>query len=317
MTDNLFARPILLDCDPGVDDAIAIAMALALPEAVDLRAITCVAGNVPLSATSRNALRILELLGRTDIPVHAGSARRIMSPEGRNSSAHGADGLGGIDLPDPKAALQDEHAVDAIRRIARETPGGLTICAIGPLTNIALALLRDPGLADHLREIVLMGGACFGPGNTTPLAEFNFYADPHAAQIVYDFGIPIVQFGLDVTRKALLSDGFSAALAESGNAVKSALGRMLGAYESRDPCLHDPCVIVWLARPELFQLIEAHVEVLHGEGPGSGQSLARVQERHLQGRKPNCRIATEVDRAGLEAILSDCVDRLVRMQQGA
>ncbi|SMD05980.1 nucleoside hydrolase [Primorskyibacter flagellatus] len=302
--------PIILDCDPGVDDAIAIIMALGLPDAIHLRAITCVAGNVPLSSTARNARQILELAGRTDIPVHGGCTRPIMSPTGRTSSAHGTDGLGGVRLPEPALQLQPEHAADAIRRIARETPGGITLCAIGPLTNVALALLRDPALADHVRRIVLMGGACFGPGNITPLAEFNFYADPHAAQIVFDAGVPIVLFGLDVTRKALLSEGYSAALATSSDQRREAIGRMLGAYESRDPCLHDPCVIAWLADPDLFELIEAHVEISLADGVASGQSVTRVRDRHLEGRKPNCRVAVDVDNAALERMLSDCIAAL-------
>jgi len=301
---------MLLDCDPGVDDAIAILMALGLPDAIDLRAITCVAGNVPLSSTARNARQILDLAGRADIPVHAGCMRPIMSPTGRTSTAHGTDGLGGVQLPDPAQPLQSEHAADTIRRIARDTPGGITLCAIGPLTNVALALLRDPDVADHVNRIVVMGGACFCPGNTTPLAEFNFHADPHAAQIVFDAGIPIVLFGLDVTRKALLSDGYSTALATSPDPRRAAIGRMLGAYESRDPCLHDPCVIAWLADPGLFDLIEAHVEITLADGVASGQSVTRVGDRHLDGRRPNCRVAVDVDSAALERMLSACIAAL-------
>ena len=302
--------PIILDCDPGVDDAIAIIMALGLPDAIDLRAITCVAGNVPLSSTARNARQILELAGRPDIPVHGGCTRPIMSPTGRTSTAHGSDGLGGVQLPEPGMQLQPEHASDAIRRIARDTPGGVTLCAIGPLTNVALALLRDPALAEHVNRIVVMGGACFGPGNITPLAEFNFYADPHAAQIVFDAGIPIVLFGLDVTRKALLSEGYSAALAASSDPRRKAIGRMLGAYESRDPCLHDPCVIAWLAAPGLFEFIDAHAEISLAGGVASGQSVTRVRDRHLEGRRPNCRVAMNVDNAALERMLSDCIAAL-------
>ncbi|MCK0150659.1 nucleoside hydrolase [Marivita sp. S6314] len=302
--------PIIIDCDPGVDDAIAILMALGNKDAIDLRAITCVAGNVPLSSTSANARRVLDLAGCSEVPVYNGCAHPIMKQKGRTSSAHGTDGLGGVNLRDPVTPLQDDHAIDAINRIARETPGGIVLCPIGPMTNVALALLRYPDLRDHIRQIVLMGGACFGPGNITPLAEFNFHVDPHAAQIVMTAVIPIMLFGLDVTRQAILSKSFSKDLAAAEEPLFQAAGQMLGAYESRDPCLHDPCVIAWLVDPGLFKSVPAHVEITLSEGDAAGQSVARTQARHLNNREPNCEVMTEVDVPRLEALLKDSLTTL-------
>ena len=304
------AVPIIIDCDPGVDDAIAILMALGNKEAIDLRAITCVAGNVPLTSTSANARRVLELAGHPEISVYNGCASPIMKCEGRRSSAHGNDGLGGVILPDPVIEVHNEHAIDAINRIARETAGGIVLCPIGPMTNIALALLRYPDLAEHIREIVLMGGACFGPGNITPLAEFNFHVDPHAAQIVMNSGIPIKLFGLDVTRQAVLGENFSKDLATSTVPLNQSVGQMLGAYENRDPCLHDPCVIAWLIDPNAFKSVPAHVEITLDEGDTAGQSVARTRARHLIDREPNCQVMIEVDAGRLEALLKESLAKL-------
>ncbi|WP_281985008.1 nucleoside hydrolase [Thalassorhabdomicrobium marinisediminis] len=313
MTD---AVPTIIDCDPGVDDAIAILMALGNRSMIDLRAITCVAGNVPLSRTSANARRVLDLAGCTDVPVFDGCAHPIMTPEGRTSSAHGSDGLGGVDLPEPVTTIQPEHAIDAINRIARDTPGGIVLCPIGPMTNVALALLRYPDLKEHIRQIVLMGGACFGPGNITPFAEFNFHVDPHAAQIVMNSGIPIMLFGLDVTRQALLNRSFSLDLAASDNLFYQTVGQMLGAYESRDPCLHDPCVIAWLIDPSLFQSVAAHVEITLGKDDAAGQSVARTSAKHLGERHPNCECVTHVDAVGLETLLKRSLEQLVQSGVG-
>lgn len=194
----------LYDCDPGADDALAMLMALGRRDALDMIALTCVAGNVGLDPVLINARRILELAARTDIPVYAGAHRPIMAVQGRSSIMHGDDGLAGSALPPPSMPVAREHAVAAISRIARQE-GTLHICATGPLTNIALALLLDADLARYVQHITLMGGAAFCPGNTTPLAEFNFAVDPHAAQIVFQSGIPITMLGLDVTRQAVVS----------------------------------------------------------------------------------------------------------------
>lgn len=291
------SEAIILDCDPGVDDAVAILMTLG--GGLDLRALTVTGGNVPLARTVANALRVLELSGRTDIPVHPGAYRPMLRAVGKVSIMHGNDGLGGSSLPEAATCPQDEHAADAIIRLSKDGP--VTLCAIGPLTNVALAILKDEGLASRITRIVCMGGAAFCPGNTTPLTEFNFHQDPHAAKIVFESGIPIVMHGLDVTRQATVS-------AQALNALRNLapLGtmtsEMLSAYRVKDPCLHDFCAVGYLLRPDLFQSITAHVEIL-SEGTAAGQTVAIVSARHLGERVPNCQIVTGVDRPALEAML--------------
>lgn len=195
----------LYDCDPGADDALAMLLALGRPDALDMIAVTCVAGNVGLEPVVNNARRILELAGRQDIPAYSGAARPIMASRGRLSVMHGADGLAGSTLPPPTMPLSAGHAATEISRIAR-AEGRLHICATGPLTNLALALLLDPELPGFISALTIMGGAAFCPGNTTPLAEFNFAVDPHAAAIVFDSGVPITMLGLDVTRQATVTE---------------------------------------------------------------------------------------------------------------
>ena len=179
-------RPIIIDCDPGQDDALAILLALGSPDELEVLAITAVAGNVPLALTEKNARKIVALAGRTDVPVHAGCAQPMVRELVTAEFVHGATGLDGADLPEPTTPLAATHAVDAIIDILRTRPEGtVTICPIGPLTNIAMAMRKAPDIVPRIREIVLMGGA-IGQGNITPSAEFNIYVDPHAAKVVFE-----------------------------------------------------------------------------------------------------------------------------------
>lgn len=298
----------LYDCDPGADDALAMLFALGRRDALELIAVTCIAGNVGLDPVLNNARRILELAGRPDIPVYAGAARPIMASRGRVSIMHGSDGLAGSPLPPPVMPLASGHAATEISRIAR-AQGKLHICATGPLTNLALALLLDPELPDHVSTITIMGGAAFCPGNTTPLAEFNFAVDPHAAAIVFDSGIPITMLGLDVTRQALVTDEMIRQMEAIGTPVAEEAARLLINYGAKDPCLHDPSAIAWMLAPEIFQAVAGHVSICTDSGPAAGQVVAAVSERHLAGRSPNCNIVTGVDTAAFEHLFLDAMHR--------
>ena len=263
------ARKIIIDTDPGQDDAVAILLALASPELVVL-GLTAVAGNVPLALTEKNARMICELAGRRDIPVFAGCdaplARRLVTAE----HVHGKTGLDGPVLPEPTMPLQDGHAVDFIIDTLRAEPSGtVTLCALGPLTNIATALQRAPDIAERVQQIVLMGGAYFEVGNITPTAEFNIYVDPEAADIVLKSGIDIVVVPLDVTHKALVTAQRTAAFRALGTPVGIAVAEMTDFFERFDKekyggegaPLHDPCVTAYLIAPDLFTGRQINVEI--------------------------------------------------------
>lgn len=284
---------IILDCDPGVDDAIAILVALASPE-IDLLGITCVAGNIDLDHTARNALRVCALADRADIPVLAGCARSLLDRYRRKwPSVHGSDGLCDLALPGTPGELAGEHAVDFIVREVLAAPGEVSLCVIGPMTNIALAIVKAPEIVAAIRSIVFMGGAAFCPGNSTPRAEFNFLVDPEAADIVLSAGIPMVMLGLDVTGKARIEERHVAAIETAGTPATAAVGAMLRAYGSSDPCLHDPCAVLYFVAPELFSGVDAHVQVLPGPAEARGSVVAAVSLRHLDGRPTNCRVLTD------------------------
>ncbi|NDW02002.1 nucleoside hydrolase [Salipiger sp. PrR002] len=293
-------RPILLDCDPGVDDALAILWIAAHPERFDLRAVTVVAGNVGLECTAPNARRMLDVAGLGAVPVYAGAHRPIMRARGKTSKMHGGDGLGDVGLPPATRAPEPLHGAQAIVETARACDGRLHLLATGPLTNLALALLLAPDLPELIDGITLMGGAAFGPGNTTPAAEFNFHVDPEAARIVFESGIPIVMAGLDVTRQAVLSPQAMARLSGPDAPLQGLCGSLLAGYH--DPCLHDPAVVAYLLEPALFESVAGHVAIVTTPGDTAGQSVAAISERHLAGRAPNAQILTGLDQPRFEAL---------------
>jgi purine nucleosidase len=312
---GMAAKKIIIDTDPGQDDAVAILLALGSPE-VELIGITCVAGNVPLALTTRNARIVCELAGRPDIPVFAGCDRPMARPLVTAEHVHGKTGLDGADLPEPSMPLQEAHAVDyLIDTLRREPPGTVTLCPIGPLTNIATALDRAPDIAARIARIVLMGGAYFEVGNITPAAEFNIYVDPHAADIVFRCGAPITMFGLDVTHKVLVTEPRLRAIAAIGTPVARAAAGLLDFYSRFDRerygepggPLHDPCVIAHLIDPTLFRGRACPVTI-EREGSCAGRTVVDWWNMH---RHPaTATVMREVDAERFFALLTERLARL-------
>lgn len=309
-------RPIIIDTDPGQDDAVAILLALASPE-LEVLGITAVAGNVPLSLTSRNARMLLELANRRDVPVFAGAIRPMVRPLVTAEYIHGKTGLDGPDLPEPTLALTPGDAVDFIIRTLRERAAGtVTLCPLGPLTNIALALVRAPDIASRIAQIVLMGGGCFEGGNITPAAEFNIHVDPHAAEVVFKSGVPIVMMPLDVTHQVLTTPARIAALRAVGNRSSEVVAQMLEFFERFDVAkygsdggpLHDPCVIAYLLRPDLFGGRHINVEIETRSELTMGMTVADWWG--VTGRPANAMFMRQVDADGFFALLCERLARL-------
>jgi inosine-uridine nucleoside N-ribohydrolase len=263
---------IILDTDPGIDDALALFFALASPE-VQLEAITTVGGNVNVNHTTHNALALLELAGRLDIPVARGSNQPIVRQPVYADNVHGDNGLGGVQLPVTQLQPVAAHAIDVIIETIMNSPGEITLVPVGPLTNIALALRREPRIAQSVREVVIMGGALRVPGNITPGAEFNIYVDPHAAHMVFHAGWPIRLVTLDATMQAELQREQVTSLAHNGSPVITAMERMLSFYfDVYCPQngisafhMHDPLCLAAAFLPELITWEPAFVDVeLHG-----------------------------------------------------
>ena len=310
-------RKIIIDTDPGQDDAVAILLALASPDEIEVLGITAVAGNVPLPLTAKNARIVCELAGRPDVPVHAGCdapiARKLVTAE----HVHGKTGLDGPDLPDPTMPLQDAHAVDFIIDTLRaHAPSTVTLCPLGPLTNIATAFTRAPDIVTRVQEIVLMGGAYFEVGNITPAAEFNIYVDPEAADIVFKSGASIVVMPLDVTHKALVTKARNDAFRALGTPAGIAVAQMTDFFErfdkekygSEGAPLHDPCVTAYLLNPDLFSGRHVNVTVETTSDLTLGMTVAdwwRVTDR-----APNALFIGDIDADGFFTLLTDRLARL-------
>lgn len=310
-------RRIILDTDPGVDDAMAIFLALRSPE-LKVEAITPVSGNVPLEFTLPNALRLVEIAGRTDIPVAGGASVPLVRRLITAAYVHGENGLGGVDFPAPKLKPVSENASELISRLVRANPGKITIVAVGPLTNIATVLRADPEIAHMIPEIAIMGGSLSG-GNITPAAEFNLYVDPEAARIVFDAGIPLTMVGLDVTEKVLLREehvrmlerGQGAVSQAAGKIMRATLSRMRAGNDATVVAMHDPLTIASLIDPKLLKLVDHYVEIeTQGEltagmtvgykrGPVRGSApYATAETAQPTGElpfRPNAKVAMEVD----------------------
>ena len=305
------ALPIIIDTDPGQDDAVAILLALASPE-LDVRAITAVAGNVPLALTESNARKMVELSGRTDVPVYAGAVRPMVRDLFTAEFVHGPTGLDGVDLPEPTVAVQPEHAVNyLIDALMGSEDGEITLCVLGPLTNIGLALVMEPRIAPKVKQLALMGGGSHG--NVTPAAEFNIYVDPHAAEHVFRSGIPLVMAPLDVTHKARATSERLAPFSKMGTASGDAVAGMLEFYRRYElhgaggAPLHDPCVIAYLLAPHLFSGRSCRVDIV-AHGPAVGATL--IDWQGVTGSEPNALVLDEVDADGFFALIAERMARL-------
>ena len=311
------ARKIIIDTDPGQDDAVAILLALASPEDIEVLGITCVAGNVPLPLTTKNARIICELAGFPQMQVFAGCDRPLGRELVTAEHVHGKTGLDGPTLPDPKMPLAQGHAVDfIIDQLRTYAPGTVTLCPLGPLTNIATALQKAPDIASRIAKIVLMGGGYFEGGNITPTAEFNIYVDPQAADIVFKSGAPIVVMPLDVTHKALVTKPRNDAFRAIGTPAGIAVAEMTDFFErfdkekygSNGAPLHDPCVTAYMIRPDLFKGRNINVEIETSSELTMGMTVADWWG--VTDREPNATFMGELDADGFFDLLTERLARL-------
>ncbi len=309
------ARKVILDCDPGHDDAIAILLAAGCSE-IELVGITTVAGNQTLDRTTLNAQRVCTVAGITAVPICAGCDRPLVRPLVTAGHIHGSSGLDGPDLAAPQVPVSEEHAVDFIVRTVMESEGDITLVPVGPLTNLAVALRRQPRIAERVAEVVLMGGSA-GRGNHTPAAEFNIFVDPEAAAAVFGAGWPVTMVGLDLTRQAGATAEVRRRVRDLGHPVGQMVADMLeflGAACQReqgvaDPPLHDPCAVARVARPGLVEVVDAHVAVeLRGE------LTAGMTVTDFRGRAgpPSSKVALHLDRQGFWDFLVETLARFPR-----
>lgn len=306
-------RPIIIDTDPGQDDAMAILLALASPE-LDVLGLTCVAGNTGLPAVVRNARIICELAGRRDIPVFAGCDRPMVRPLVTAEHVHGPTGLDGPEWDEPSMPVQEQHAVDwLIETLLGSGDQGVTLVPVGPLTNIAMAMVREPSVIPKIREIVNMGGGYFAGGNVTPAAEFNIYVDPHAADVVYRSGVPMVTMPLDVTHKALMTRQWIDDIRAIGGNLAHKVAAMLDFYQKFDldrygdfgGPVHDAATIAYLVKPELYAGKNVFVQIETGSPLTMGMTVVDYWGATRQ--DPNCLWMHDVDAEGFFALI---VDRL-------
>ena len=309
-------RKIIIDTDPGQDDAVAILLALASPE-LEVLGITTVAGNVPLALTTRNAQLIVGLSGQT-VPIVAGRDRPLNRQLVTAEYVHGQTGLDGIDLGEPHVPVTPGDGVDfIIDTLRREAPGTVTLVPIGPLTNIAAAFARAPDIIPRVQQVVLMGGAYFEVGNVTPTAEFNIYVDPEAAAQVLNSGVDVVMMPLDVTHKALTSADWLAGLRALGTRAGEAVASWTDFFERYDrekygsegAPLHDPCTIAYLIRPELFSGRRINVEIETEGRFTTGMTVADWWG--VTGREPNALFIRDIDREGFFTLLTERIATLV------
>jgi purine nucleosidase len=309
-------RPIIIDCDPGQDDAVALLLAMSSPDELNLLGITTVAGNVPLALTERNARMMCDIANREDMPVFAGCSEPLVRAAITAEYIHGETGIDGIDVFDPITQLQKIHAVDFIIEMlfAADTPK-VTLVPTGPLTNIAAVIGRSPEIAERIGEIVIMGGAMREGGNRTPSAEFNIMADPHAADVVLNCGVPITMLGLDVTHRVLSTEARVARISALNNPVADATAGMLSffhrydteKYSSQGTPLHDPCTVAFLLRPDLFKTKLCNVSVEKESELTIGHTA--VDFWHVTDKPRNVSWAYDVDADGFYDLLTERLAR--------
>lgn len=303
------ASPIIIDCDPGVDDAIALLLAFGLD--LPVAGITTVAGNVPLSLTYPNARKICALASRTDIPVFEGCPRPLIRPLATAEEVHGASGLQGANFPAPPLPNTSQHSVNFLIQQLLNADEPIRIAALGPLTNLAVAIIQCPQIVDHIDQLVIMGGA-MGQGNITPAAEFNIYVDPHAAHVVLSANIPTTLITLDVTHTVLTTPERLSDIRAVGNQVSAAAAGMLSFYGQNDLAryglpgapLHDPCVLAYLYKPELFTTREVAVSV---EMTGEHTLGRTVVDWYGNGQNSTIQVAESIDTNGLYQLLIEAL----------
>ncbi len=304
-------RPVIIDCDPGQDDAVMLLLACASPE-LDILGVTTVAGNVPLDLTQRNARLMLELAGRTDVPVYAGCDRPLERAPITAEAVHGMTGIDGYPIHEPALPLAEGHAVDLIIETCRAAAdGAITLVPTGPLTNIATALTQAPAIVSKIEQIVLMGGAFGRGGNVSPAAEFNILADPEAAKIVFGCGRSTVAFGLDVTQQVLTTPARLERIRAIGTPVAEAVAGMLTYYDNSNIAryggpgrpLHDPCPIAWLIQPDLFTGRQVNVDVETGSELTDGMTV--VDLWGVTDRPKHTLWMREADADGFYALLTE------------
>jgi purine nucleosidase len=310
------ARKIIIDCDPGQDDAVALLLAFASPDELELLGITTVGGNVPLELTQRNARMMCDIADMQNIPVYAGCAEPLARRLKTAEAIHGETGINGIDVFEPVTPLQPEHAVDfIIDTLLAADKASITLVPIGPLTNIATAINREPKILSSIERIVIMGGAMREGGNQTPSAEFNILVDPQAADIVFRCGRPITAMGLDVTHQVLSTKDRVDRIKALGNAVAVETAAMLSffdrydtvKYSSKGAPLHDPCTIAWLLKPELFEGKQCNISIETTSELTMGHTA--VDFWHVTDRPINTTWIYAVDAPGFYDLL---IDRLAR-----
>lgn len=318
MTDRI---PFILDCDPGHDDALAMVVGLARPE-LELLAVTTVAGNAGLPETTRNALRVLTLLGRTDIPVAAGAARPLLQALHVADNVHGSSGLDGADLPEPAFAARSEGAVELLRATLAGASEPVTIAAVGPLTNIALFVRTHPELVERIASIRIMGGA-ITEGNTTASAEFNIWQDPEAARIVLDCGRPIALMTLDTTHQALFTTADVERLEGLGTRVAAVFADLLRffsrfhaeRYGWDGSPIHDAVTVAHLAVPDLVRTVPYRVDVETVSELTRGRTVVDLYAQ--TGRPPNVDVGREIDRERFVDLIVDAVAAMGAVKAGA
>ncbi|MFK7698806.1 nucleoside hydrolase [Pseudomonas caspiana] len=310
-------RDLIIDTDPGADDVVALLLALASPEELNVLAITTVAGNVRLDKTSRNARLAREWAGREDVPVYAGASKPLVRTPIYAENVHGQEGLPGVPVHEPKQGLAQGSAVQyLIDTLRKAEPHSITIAMLGPQTNLALALVQDPEITQGIKEVVVMGGAHFNGGNITPVAEFNLFADPHAAQVVLASGVKLTYLPLDVTHKILTSEQHLKQIAALNNQAGKLVGNILNEYVKLDMehyglpggPVHDASVIAWLLKPELFSGRQINVAIDSREGVGFGQTVADWYD--TLGRDKNVFWVESGDAQGFFDLLTSRLSRL-------
>ncbi|MBT5995796.1 MAG: nucleoside hydrolase [Candidatus Marinimicrobia bacterium] len=310
-------KQIILDCDPGQDDAVAMALAMAATDEIEILGITAVAGNVPLNLTQRNARLMCDICQRTDMIVYAGAEKPMAHSLVTAEHVHGKSGLDGIDIVEPITPLQEKHGVDyIIETCLSAADNSITLVPTGPLTNIGLAIHQESNILPKIKEIVLMGGALREGGNITPSAEFNIYVDPEAAQIVLRCGRPIVMMSLDVTHQVLTTRKRVDAIRNLDSTVGEPIASLIEFYERYDEekyhldgaPLHDPCTIAYLIKPDLFSLKEVNVEVETGGKFTRGATV--VDYWDVTGRLPNVQWAHTVDANGFFELLNNYLSKI-------